>query len=173
LDSDSHHHTLDHSPSDNAQGCVTLGSLVVYGRYVCLSCRRRAHDVSLSHAQTTCPLSSTDGLFHGSPARLLYSHPLLSAVFGWLMRAHDNARLYLWRIHREFPFPRRQGSADRRSQLVIDKSLPSLPKRKTDSSTVIRTQDSGDAKARIFKLNAVSREPILVERYVFLRDQSE
>ncbi|KAI0650347.1 hypothetical protein C8Q79DRAFT_943225 [Trametes meyenii] len=48
--------------------------------------------------------------------------------------------------------------------LVIDKSLASLPRRQTDNATVIRCHDSGDAKARIFKLNAVAKDPILVER---------
>ena len=50
-------------------------------------------------------------------------------------------------------------------QLVIDKSLASLPKRQTDGSTVIRSQNSDTAKARVFKLNATPRDPVLVERY--------
>ncbi|KAI0921801.1 hypothetical protein AcW1_004324 [Taiwanofungus camphoratus] len=48
--------------------------------------------------------------------------------------------------------------------LVIDKSLASLPRRETDGAVVIRSQDSELGKARIFKLNATAKEPILVER---------
>ncbi|KAI0682862.1 hypothetical protein BC835DRAFT_807013 [Cytidiella melzeri] len=48
--------------------------------------------------------------------------------------------------------------------LVIDKSLSSLPKRPTDGSTVIRCQNSDAGKARVFKLNGILREPVLVER---------
>lgn len=49
-------------------------------------------------------------------------------------------------------------------QLVIDKTISSLPKRKTDASTIIRSQDSDDGNARVFKLNAVAGDPILLER---------
>ncbi len=49
-------------------------------------------------------------------------------------------------------------------QLVIDKSLASLPKRRTDGAIVIRCQDNDADKARVFKLNAVSQDPVLVER---------
>ncbi|KAG6830829.1 hypothetical protein H0H92_014481 [Tricholoma furcatifolium] len=48
--------------------------------------------------------------------------------------------------------------------LVIDKSLATLPRRKTDNAIIMRTQDSKEAKARVFKLNAVSGDPILLER---------
>ncbi|CAK5275594.1 unnamed protein product, partial [Mycena citricolor] len=49
--------------------------------------------------------------------------------------------------------------------LVIDKSLASLPRRPTDGAIIIRAQDNGDdEKARVFKLNAVVGDPILVER---------
>ncbi|PCH41127.1 hypothetical protein WOLCODRAFT_137206 [Wolfiporia cocos MD-104 SS10] len=48
--------------------------------------------------------------------------------------------------------------------LVIDKSLTSLPRRKTDDAVVIRCQDSELGKARVFKLNATEQEPLLVER---------
>ncbi|OCH92908.1 hypothetical protein OBBRIDRAFT_772548 [Obba rivulosa] len=48
--------------------------------------------------------------------------------------------------------------------LVIDKSLATLPRRKTDGAVVIRSQDSEKGKARIFKLNANAKDPILVER---------
>ncbi|KAI0796310.1 hypothetical protein BC629DRAFT_1286477 [Irpex lacteus] len=48
--------------------------------------------------------------------------------------------------------------------LVIDKSLASLPKRQTDGSTVIRSQDDGAIKARVFKLNATPKDPVLIER---------
>ncbi|KAI5125064.1 hypothetical protein M0805_007487 [Coniferiporia weirii] len=48
--------------------------------------------------------------------------------------------------------------------LVIDKLLTSLPRRKTDNSIIVRSQDTDSAKARVFKLNANSSEPILLER---------
>ncbi|KAI0081693.1 hypothetical protein K474DRAFT_1587324 [Panus rudis PR-1116 ss-1] len=48
--------------------------------------------------------------------------------------------------------------------LVIEKSLSSLPKRQTDGATVIRSQDSEAGKAKIFKLNVVMKDPVLVER---------
>ncbi|KAK0183740.1 hypothetical protein F5146DRAFT_252349 [Armillaria mellea] len=48
--------------------------------------------------------------------------------------------------------------------LVIDKSLTALPKRKTDGAIVVRSQDSDDAKARVFKLNANRSDPVLIER---------
>ena len=54
-------------------------------------------------------------------------------------------------------------------QLVIDKSLTALPKRKTDGAIVVRSQDSDDAKARVFKLNANLSDPVLIERYVLCR----
>ncbi|KAK0453446.1 hypothetical protein EV421DRAFT_1764183 [Armillaria borealis] len=48
--------------------------------------------------------------------------------------------------------------------LVIDKSLTALPKRNTDGAIVVRSQDSDDAKARVFKLNANLGDPVLIER---------
>ncbi|KAF9464428.1 hypothetical protein BDZ94DRAFT_1216503 [Collybia nuda] len=48
--------------------------------------------------------------------------------------------------------------------LVIDKNLATLPRRKTDNAIIIRSQDSDAGKARVFKLNAVSGDPILLER---------
>ncbi|RDB22759.1 hypothetical protein Hypma_010052 [Hypsizygus marmoreus] len=48
--------------------------------------------------------------------------------------------------------------------LVIDKSLATLPRRKTDNAIIIRAQDSDAGKARVFKLNAVSGDPVLLER---------
>ncbi|KAJ7904653.1 hypothetical protein B0H14DRAFT_2663818 [Mycena olivaceomarginata] len=48
--------------------------------------------------------------------------------------------------------------------LVIDKTLNSLPRRRTDGSIVVRAQDTETDKARVFKLNAVSGEPVLLER---------
>ncbi|KZT74304.1 hypothetical protein DAEQUDRAFT_748272 [Daedalea quercina L-15889] len=48
--------------------------------------------------------------------------------------------------------------------LVMDKSLASLPRRKTDGAVVIRCQDAELGKARVFKLNATPKEPVLVER---------
>jgi hypothetical protein len=52
-------------------------------------------------------------------------------------------------------------------QLVIDKSLATLPRRKTDGAIIVRSQDSDDGKARVFKLNANAGEPILLERFGF------
>ena len=49
-------------------------------------------------------------------------------------------------------------------QLVIDKLLSLLPRRQTDSAIIIRCQDSGEAKSRVFKLNGSSMDPILLER---------
>ncbi|KAH9951663.1 hypothetical protein B0H21DRAFT_684646 [Amylocystis lapponica] len=48
--------------------------------------------------------------------------------------------------------------------LVIDKSLASLPRRTTDGAVVIRSQDSEQGKAKVFKLNATAKDPVLVER---------
>jgi len=48
--------------------------------------------------------------------------------------------------------------------LVIDVSLASLPRRKTDGSIVIRSRDSELGKAKTFKMNATTKEPVLVER---------
>ncbi|KII95053.1 hypothetical protein PLICRDRAFT_33880 [Plicaturopsis crispa FD-325 SS-3] len=48
--------------------------------------------------------------------------------------------------------------------LVIDKSLATLPKRKTDGAIIVRAQDSDAGKARVFKLNATNGDPILLER---------
>lgn len=49
---------------------------------------------------------------------------------------------------------------------MIDKSLATLPRRKTDGAIIIRSQDSDDGKARVFKLNANAGEPVLLERFV-------
>ncbi|KAG8694072.1 hypothetical protein FRC08_008726 [Ceratobasidium sp. 394] len=49
--------------------------------------------------------------------------------------------------------------------LVIDKSLASLPRRKTDGAIIVRCQDTPTAKARVFKLNVnVSPQPVMLER---------
>ncbi|KAJ7283903.1 hypothetical protein C8J57DRAFT_1171860 [Mycena rebaudengoi] len=48
--------------------------------------------------------------------------------------------------------------------LVIDKSIASLPRRQTDGAIIIRAQDSEGGPARVFKLNAVAGEPVLLER---------
>lgn len=52
-------------------------------------------------------------------------------------------------------------------QLVIDKNIATLPRRKTDSAIIVRSQDNLDAKARVFKLNAIPSDPVLLERSVF------
>jgi hypothetical protein len=57
---------------------------------------------------------------------------------------------------------------DHHSQLVIDKSLATLPRRKTDNAIIVRSQDSDSDKARVFKLNAVAEDPILLERWKYL-----
>lgn len=54
-----------------------------------------------------------------------------------------------------------------RAQLVIDKSLASLPKRTTDGAIIIRSQDFETTKAQVCKLNVVAKDPVLVERYVW------
>jgi hypothetical protein len=52
-------------------------------------------------------------------------------------------------------------------KLVIDKNIASLPRRQTDEAIIIRSQDSDEGKARVFKLNATtSSDPILLERFL-------
>lgn len=51
-------------------------------------------------------------------------------------------------------------------QLVIDKSLAALPRRKTDNSIIIRSQDTSQVKARVFKFNGIAESPLLLERSV-------
>ncbi|KAI0284370.1 hypothetical protein BGY98DRAFT_910884 [Russula aff. rugulosa BPL654] len=48
--------------------------------------------------------------------------------------------------------------------LVIDAALSSLPRRQTDGSVIVRSQDKDGAKAKAFKLNALPRDPVLIER---------
>lgn len=48
--------------------------------------------------------------------------------------------------------------------LVIDRNLSTLPRRKTDGAIIIRSQDSSTAKARIYKLNATTTGPVLIQR---------
>ncbi|KAJ7507952.1 hypothetical protein B0H11DRAFT_1969448 [Mycena galericulata] len=48
--------------------------------------------------------------------------------------------------------------------LVIDKTIASLPRRHTDGAIILRCKDSDAGKARVFKLNAVAGEPVLLER---------
>jgi len=52
------------------------------------------------------------------------------------------------------------------SQLVIDKALAALPKRSTDNAIIIQSQDNDSGPARVFKLNAVPEDPILLARCV-------
>ncbi|KAG2013526.1 hypothetical protein CC2G_010425 [Coprinopsis cinerea AmutBmut pab1-1] len=49
-------------------------------------------------------------------------------------------------------------------KLVIEKSLASLPRRKTDNAIIIQSQDNDVGKAKVFKLNANPSDPILLER---------
>lgn len=49
-------------------------------------------------------------------------------------------------------------------QLAIDKNMATLARRETDGAIIIRSQDGDVGKAAVFKLNAVSGEPILLER---------
>ncbi|KAK7470508.1 hypothetical protein VKT23_001934 [Stygiomarasmius scandens] len=48
--------------------------------------------------------------------------------------------------------------------LVLDSNLSALPRRRTDRAFILRCQDSDSAKARVFKLNAVEGDPVLIER---------
>ncbi|KAJ7068405.1 hypothetical protein C8F01DRAFT_1118097 [Mycena amicta] len=49
--------------------------------------------------------------------------------------------------------------------LVIDKTLAALPRRRTDGAIIVQTQDNDLGSARVFKLNAVAApEPVLLER---------
>ncbi|KAI9512207.1 hypothetical protein F5148DRAFT_973908 [Russula earlei] len=48
--------------------------------------------------------------------------------------------------------------------LVIDAALSSLPRRQTDGAIIVRSQNKDGVKARAFKLNAQSCDPILIER---------
>ncbi|CAE6476243.1 unnamed protein product [Rhizoctonia solani] len=49
--------------------------------------------------------------------------------------------------------------------LVIDKSLNSLPRRKTDGAIIVRSQDAPNSKARVFKLNVnLASQPVMIER---------
>ena len=52
-------------------------------------------------------------------------------------------------------------------QLVVDRSLASLPKRQTDEATILRVQDGPTGKAQVFKMNVTAGDPVLIERYVF------
>jgi hypothetical protein len=51
------------------------------------------------------------------------------------------------------------------SKLVIDKYLSALPQRETDGAAVIRAQDAAEGKARVFKLNTVVDDAVLISRY--------
>jgi len=48
--------------------------------------------------------------------------------------------------------------------LIIDKPLPTLPKRQTDGATIIQAKDTQESPAKVFKLNATPMEPVLYER---------
>ncbi|TRM67672.1 hypothetical protein BD626DRAFT_104447 [Schizophyllum amplum] len=48
--------------------------------------------------------------------------------------------------------------------LVIDKVLSALPRRRTDNAIIVRAHDSEAGKARVFKLNAVAGDPLVIER---------
>ncbi|KAG9118266.1 hypothetical protein FRC07_007302 [Ceratobasidium sp. 392] len=51
------------------------------------------------------------------------------------------------------------------SSSIDDKSLTSLPRRKTDGAIIVRSQDTPAAKARVFKLNInVASQPVMLER---------
>lgn len=49
-------------------------------------------------------------------------------------------------------------------QLVIDRNLSTLPRRKTDGAIIIRSKDTPTTKARIYKLNATTSGPVLIQR---------
>jgi len=48
--------------------------------------------------------------------------------------------------------------------LVIDRDLRELPIRQTDEAIIIRSKDTETSKARIFKLNAMVGQPVLIQR---------
>jgi len=50
------------------------------------------------------------------------------------------------------------------NQLVIDRNLTGLPRRKTDGAIIVRSRDAPSAKARIFKLNATVSGPMFIQR---------
>jgi len=52
--------------------------------------------------------------------------------------------------------------------LIIDKPLPTLPKRQTDEATIVQAKDTQESPGKVFKLNATPMEPIMYERYVTL-----
>ncbi|KAG6821599.1 hypothetical protein H0H93_000108 [Arthromyces matolae] len=89
--------------------------------------------------------SSTDGMIY---CNIFCQQALNALILGYFLQLNQPLRprpLYV-------------------STLVIDKSLATLPRRKTDRSIIMRTQDCESGKARVFKLNAIPDEPILLER---------
>jgi len=78
------------------------------------------------------------------------------------------SRLYLRRVRRTFLSASMLASYfNGQLKLVIDKNIASLPRRQTDEAIIIRSQDSDEGKARVFKLNATtSSDPILLERFL-------
>ncbi|KAG8942425.1 hypothetical protein FRC03_003223, partial [Tulasnella sp. 419] len=48
--------------------------------------------------------------------------------------------------------------------LVIDKDLTKLPRRKTDGAIIVRSKDSPQGKAALFKLNTTETGPVLIKR---------
>lgn len=52
-------------------------------------------------------------------------------------------------------------------QLVIGRSLASLPRRRTDNAIIMRTQENSTGKATVFKLNATTSDhSMLLKRWV-------
>jgi hypothetical protein len=49
-------------------------------------------------------------------------------------------------------------------QLVINKSLDNLPRRRTDNAIIVRSKDTDGQTACIFKLNSKPLPPVLVQR---------
>jgi hypothetical protein len=90
-----------------------------------------------------------------------------------------NGRLHMWRVHcayyptyiRLVPQLTMDYLGFSNVQLVIDRSLASLPRRQTDNAIIMRTQDNSTGKATVFKLNASTNDhSILLKRWVFLAD---
>lgn len=69
------------------------------------------------------------------------------------------------RVHCKQLTPRLLRHAYLLSQLVIEKSLAALPRRKTDNAIIIQAQDNDLGKAKVFKLNAKPSDPVILERY--------
>ena len=76
-------------------------------------------------------------------------------------------RLSLWRVHSKETVRQHLCSGTKHYhhiQLVIDRNINALPRRKTDNAIIVRSKDTEQSKARVFKLNANPSDPVLLER---------